>query len=274
MSNSYRRTTAIVFAFAVLCAAPAAEAQVVRIGRGAGIVVRAPYAPPVAVNLGLGGVVPRVPLPRPYLLPRRRVLAGDPRAAAAAGGAAGAAPLTEAPRYTPGATRASVDGANQQRPGAPDRPFPTAAELAALDDGTLLNALLDVSSRLDFDLGQFDTGAGWQRYLRFPEDALPPPTADGRVTLGFKSLTTTLDRLNSVAANSAYPMISRLPSFVATQAALQEVVGRFGQRDGVPNKGAPAAGLSRGANSEELPTPPPSLTAPANASGERSILAR
>ena len=287
MLKYHRPATACVFALAAFCVASVADAQIVRLRRGAGIVVNAPYAPPISVNLGLGGVVPRGPLPRPYLLPRRRALAADPNAAALAAGApagpaVGAAPayggpLSEAPRYVPGGTNATVQANVASAPSGAGRPFPTEAELAALDDGTLLNALLDVSARLDDDLGKFNTGAGWQKYLRLPADALPPPSADGRVTLGFRSLTETLERLNTVAANAKYPMISGLSSFVGTHAALQEVVGRFGTRAGNAS-GNGAAQKPPGVVSEELPTPPPSLAAPANAKGdaidERSILAR
>ena len=87
---------------------------------------------------------------------------------------------------------------------------------------------IDAAAKLDADVARFNTGATWQRYLRLPDDAFPPPTSDGRVMLGFGSITATLARFDSVAANPQYAMISRLPSFVAAQQALREVVARFG----------------------------------------------
>ncbi len=165
---------------------------------------------------------------------------------------------------------AADSGASQ---GIAGQSFPSAADLASFDDGTLLNSLLDASTQLDGDLGRFDTGAGWQKYLRLPADALPPPSADGHVTLGFRSITTTLERINAVAANPQYPMISGLPSFVATRSALDEVVRRFGSRAQAPattTTAKPAAG------GEELPMPSPTVAAPSKAvvGQERSILAR
>lgn len=236
-----------------------ASAQIV-IGGGPGIVVRAPYAPAIRVGARIG--VPGVPLVRPYVLPRRRVLAGAPVGAVAPPVVqpAPAAPRNVA-RYAPGRTAI-----------ASQRPFLTAGELAALDDGSLLNAVLDAAARLDADVSEFNTGATWQRYLRLPDDALPPPSADGEVLLGFKSIVGTLDRLNSVQSNPNYAMISRLPSFAAMQLALGEVVTRFSRAGQGGASDVPAAAASA---SEELPTPPPSVAAPrSTVPGPQALLSR
>ena len=250
-------------ALATFCAVETAYAQVVRIRRGAGVVVRAPYVP--SIRVGVGAWLPRIPLVRPYLFPRRAVIAAPPYGAEPpAPGYAG--PYGEGPRYAPGATTASVD---------PRYAFPAPEQLASLDDGTLLNAVLHVTGRLDADLARFNTGAGWRKYLRLPADALPPPSAEGQVELGFASITTTLERLDSVAANPDYTMISRLPSFVASRAALSEVVVRFSPDAGANGTVDAVRAADPVSGHEELPTPPPSLAAPANsAADERSILAR
>jgi hypothetical protein len=278
----------VIALLATACGSAASLAQAQYFGRGPGIVVRAPYVG--SIRVGVGPIVPRivgaapviprvvgvpgVPLVRP-ILPRRRI--SVPAGGAAAGAAYGGGP-TVAPRYAPGRTRAVV-GANPNA--APrqieSRPFPTADELAALDDGSLLNAVLESMAQLDDDVAQFDTGDTWQRYFRLPDDALPPPTADGHVTLGFPSIKATLARLDSVAANPKYPMIAGLPSFAAARTSLTEVVHRFGAAAG---DGSVANSRPRG---EELPAPPPAAAAapaaalvspPSNADGEHSILSR
>jgi hypothetical protein len=241
------------------------QAQIVQFGRGAGVYVRAPYVG--GIRVGAGPVFPGViGVPVRPLLPRRRLAVVPP--------VAGVAPAT-APRYTPGATTASIRGAAPTQAAAQSRQFPSARELAALDDGSLLNALVDAVTQLDADVAQFNTGAGWRDYFRLPDDALPPPSEDGRVVLGFNSLKATLDKVNAIAADSAYPMISGLPSFVATQQALTEVTNRFAR---AANAAAETAGAQP--ETEELPTPPPALAPRENrvretsAPGEHSILSR
>ncbi len=259
MSKAIRQTCLGLLAAAVLCGVDAAQAQLVRVGRGAGVVVRAPYVG--TIRVGVGPIVPGIiGVPGRPILPRRRFAAVPPVPTVVVG---------PAPRYLPGVTRATIDAFPPAAPQGVDRSFPTAEQLAAFDDGSLLNAVLDIMAQLDADVGQFDTGATWQRYFRLPDDALPPPSRDGHVVLGFNSIKSTLDRLDSVAANPEYPMISGLPSFAAAQLALAEVVNRFGAAAGQGG----VADARTGA--EELPAPTPTLAAPANAaSGERSILAR
>jgi hypothetical protein len=250
-----------------------AQAQIVRRGYG-GIVVRAPYAP--SISVGLRGVIPAVPLVRPYVLPRRRLLAPPyPAVAPASATAPIAARGGEAPRYVPGSSVVAAGGASMGGE-APRPSWPSRSELARMEDSALLNATLEAAWTLDADVAAFNTGATWRNYFKLPEDAFPRPGADGQVTLGIPSILATLDRIDSVAANPDYDMISSLASFTATQYALQEVVRRFdpgAQRPARPAQ--PAAGAA--SDSEELPVPPPALSAPEqaadrNPAGERSIL--
>src|SRR6476660_2192361 len=52
---------------------------------------------------------------------------------------------------------------------------PTAQELARLSDERLLNLLIMVGRQLRSELGRFDTGERWQRYLRVPVETLADP---------------------------------------------------------------------------------------------------
>jgi hypothetical protein len=256
--------TALVAAI-TLSSGELSQAQIVRFGRGAGVYVRAPYIG--GIRVGVGPVFPGViGVPVRPLLPRRRFAVVPP---------VSAIPPIAPPRYAPGATTAMARAAAPIQGPPQFRQFPSARELAALDDGSLLNALVDAVTQLDADVAQFNTGAGWREYFRLPDDALPPPTEDGRVLLGFNSLKATLDKINAIAADSAYPMISGLPSFVATQQTLTEVINRYSP----PADDAAETGETQ-PRGEELPTPPPSLSEPENAAretsapGEHSILSR
>lgn len=257
-----------------LSAAADSQAQIVRRGFG-GIVVRAPYAP--SISVGLRGVIPAVPLVRPYVLPRRRLLAPPyPVAQASATAPLAARGGGEAPRYVPGSSVVAGGGGPASVGGeAPRQEWPSRAELARMEDSALLNAALEAAWTLDADVAAFNTGATWRNYFKLPDDAFPRPSADGQVTLGLPSIVATLTRIDSVAANPEYGMINSLASFTATQYALQEVVRRFdpsAQRPARPAQAAEAA-----SNGEELPVPPPALRSPERAAaptsdGERSIL--
>jgi hypothetical protein len=261
---STRLLLAAVVALMVLTARPS-HAQIVRPLGGGGIVVQAPYAPRIVLQAP--GVIPG----RPYLLPRRRALAGL---------AYGVAPVTAlppaptaVPRTTamaPAATASSL------------QPLPSVGELQTMDDSALLNALVEATRQLDADVGRFDTGRQWQAYLRLPENALPPPT-DNRVVLGFASLESALARFDAISANSQFAKIWSLPSFAASRAALGEVVRRFGPRR---DASATLAAADPSQEIEELPAPgaapnsapasqAPTLAAPANLpAGEQSILVK
>ncbi|MEQ8209436.1 MAG: hypothetical protein RH917_06350 [Lacipirellulaceae bacterium] len=104
--------------------------------------------------------------------------------------------------------------------------YPTAAEIATFDDTQLLNALHAASKDLDKDLDQFTSSESWQRYLKLPDDSLPP-AVDGQVQLGMRSLEKTLQRFEGVSLNEKYAQISSLASFQMMHAALRETVERF-----------------------------------------------
>jgi hypothetical protein len=250
-------------ATAVLVAAAPSHAQIVRpLGRG-GIVVQAPYAP--RVILQAPGVLPG----RPYLLPRRRALAALPY---------GVAPIAGQPPAPTAVSRtaAMAPAASAESPAA----LPSVGQLQSMEDGALLNAVVQATRQLDADLGRFDTGRQWQAYLQLPNDALPPPS-DNRVTLGFASLESALGRFESIAANPQFAKIWALPSFAASRAALGEVVRRFGPR----RQAAASLAAAESPEMEELPAPgaaprsapptaAPTLAAPLNGPGVRSILVK
>jgi hypothetical protein len=262
-----------VVAVGSLCDVGDATAQVLRLRRFGGV-VRSPYAPAVVLNPRIG--IPGVGLARPYLLVPRIPVAVPPYVGARRLGPPPVPPLSDAPRYVPGATRAviaeAVNGSNDLFSDAQQYLSPT--DLAALDDGALLNEVLRVTAQLDADVSRFNTGPGWQTYLRLPADALPPATADGRVELGLHSILATISRLDSVAADPAYSMISGLPSFIAARAALGEVASRVSAgRGSVPAADDRPRAITARQPDEELPTPPPALAAPENsAARQRSIV--
>jgi hypothetical protein len=166
-----------------------------------------------------------------YALPRR------PLAAAALGWAR---PYVAPLRPLPGArwSDGNLEPARRNyaaRPQLPadDTPLPTEAELRAMADNELLNAVLQLSARLDADLNRFTSAASWQRYFRLPDDAFPAPV-DGRVTLGLRSIERLSEDFDAVAANPNYAQIFSLPSFAATRMALAETTRRFGSTPATP----------------------------------------
>lgn len=134
--------------------------------------------------------------------------------------------------------------------------IPTAQELAAMDDEDLLRLLRSTEGRLRDELGRFDTGARWQKYLRVSELDF----ADASVTPDDRreALAATVERFGRIASDPQYGMIAALPAFVATQAVMSEFLARL-DRSANP-AGAPA---------EELPPPDPS-----HGKMERSLLPR
>jgi hypothetical protein len=147
----------------------------------------------------------------------------------------------------------------------PARTFPTANDLANLDDAMLLETLLDISNRLDTRLARFKTGAGWQRYLRLPEEVLAPDNDQESLQARQEVLRETLSRFEQVANNSDFRVIASQPSFVAAQTVLREVVTRMDQENAV----TPTTSTEQ----EVLPVPEPVRRHPAP-TGERSILKR
>jgi hypothetical protein len=241
--SQYARSFITVAVGVLAMTTASADAQVI-IGRGGGVGISIP---------GVGGV--RVGAPGVYVRPyglSRRVIVG-PYGVPPAYGVPYGSP-SQAPTFSPGRDSALT--------------LPTAGELRAMGDDELLNAVVGLTAQLDADLNRFDTGDTWQRYLRLPDDALPPPTADGRVELGVNSLRDTLLRFERTVARREFVQISGLPSFAATQAALAEVVRRYGEQPAAPATSAPAVARR---------IPPPIPTPPATSSNEgrrRGILLR
>ena len=240
-----------------------ADAQFVRRHYGAGVHIRAPFvrvtvgpyggasvrAPFVAVDPGSVRVGFRqrlAPVPL-YAVPPQYVMSPE-----YAGPSVGETVVTE------GAVQGAVETYQ----------FPSAAELSAMDDASLLAALRELTSRFDARLARLKTGAGWQRYLRLSEPALSDPGAN------LDPLQRALARFDAVADNPEYAKIAGLPSFIATKAALRQVVMRFdGPQmvdpfggDSTPREDEPADG-------EILPTPKPAAE-PEAIRGERSVLKR
>jgi hypothetical protein len=123
--------------------------------------------------------------------------------------------------------------------------FPSAADLAAMSDEQLNQALLAISDSLQNRLSRFNTGNTWQRYLRLPEDATAASTPpDARMA----AIATLLDRFQKISADPQYAMIARLPAFQAMDAALNEALSR--------PRSEPSA-----TPAEDLPLPPPSRPA-------------
>jgi len=258
-------------ALIMLLPAPA-EAQIVRRFRGGGLQVRAPL---VRVNVGpYGGVSVRAPLvavdPGSVRVGLRRRLAPVPQQAAPAA------------RAVPRSGDLSDRGYSlSDRGNAPsDRgplnrayvPFPTAEELAAMDDATLFTAVNDLGYSLEVRLSRLETGAGWQQYLRIPESALSAPAAS------FDRFAQTLARYDSVADNPEFAKIAGLPSFIATKAALRQVVARLAGAQTVGparvNSSGPEFPSSVPPSAEEILPTPAVPVEPEATRGEHSILKR
>jgi len=230
-----------------------AEAQIVRRFAGGGVQIRAPF---VRVNVNpYGRASVRAPLvavdPGGVRVGLRRRLAPMPQQLG---------PQQVAP------AQAQVPSG-----GLPDRgyvPFPTAEELAAMDDRALFTALSDLAYGLDVRLSRLNTGAGWQRYLRISDSVLVAPDEN------LDKLVKTLGRFDSISDNPEFAKIAGLPSFIATKAALRQVVVRLGE----PRTAEPAGDSSTGPvfpSSEEEVLPTPATAVEPNASrGEHSILKR
>jgi hypothetical protein len=143
--------------------------------------------------------------------------------------------------------------------------FPTASEMAAMDDGQLQNALVAIDERLERRLDRFNTGETWQRYLQ-----LPPAAVDATVDPAIRreALVKLLEKFHRVTADPQYPMIASLPAFVAMQDVLTEIISR-------PEGGGPRPNVSpkgRTVEPEELPLPAPEQPQPLPPQGSRPFL--
>lgn len=138
-----------------------------------------------------------------------------------------------------------------------ERPtLPTASELAALDDEALLRTLRSNADRLHEHLGRFDTGATWHRYLRLPEEVLADNSAG--LTERREAAAKLLERFRHVTTERQYAMIAQLPAFAATEAALTELVSRLDQSpaaSGTPSEELPMPQPDRPGNKRSLLDP-------------------
>jgi hypothetical protein len=119
--------------------------------------------------------------------------------------------------------------------------YPSASELAAIDDAELDRTLRSISQRLYDRLNRFNTGETWQRYLRLPDEVFADSSPQRR-----EALVKTLGRFDNVASDPQYSMIARLPVFAAMQATLVEALSRIDESQ-----------TSAGPPAEDLPLPAP-----------------
>ncbi|NOZ40755.1 MAG: hypothetical protein GXP24_11090 [Planctomycetes bacterium] len=229
------------------------EAQIVRRFAGGGVQVNAPF---VRVNVGPGGATSvRAPFvavdsPGRTFLGRRWRLMAQPRHTAPSNDAANT-----------GAARSAQNNPAQKAPDIADvdaLPYPTASELAAMEDTVLVETLRQMTARLHFRLSLLNTGESWQKYLVLSRDLLGSPGASPAAAQ-FDAVRRVLPRYQKVQNDPQFAKISALPSFVATFAALQETDRRFGRSANSPVLTGP-----------EITDPNSSRPAPANVSTERA----
>ena len=199
----------VVGGAAALIAARSSHAQWVSVG-GGGVHVTAPF---VRVDVGpYGGVSVRAPFTA----------------------------IDSPGRYYPYGPPPVIIERRMARPS-----FPTAAELAAMDDETLRQTLGSTADRLHVRLSRFNTGATWQRYLlRFTDETIADfsPGAGG----SGEAAAELLERFRFVDSDPQYQMIATLPAFVAMQSILIEMESRLNQPGGASD-----------VSTEELPLPQP-----------------
>ncbi len=254
-----------------------ANAQIVRRFAGGGVQVNAPF---VRVNVGPGGATsvraPFVAVDRQgrTFLGRRRRLMSPPLQPTPQQNATRYSELpTQRPALQPAPDVADVDAL----------PYPTARQLAAMEDGELVETLRQMMARLQYRLSLLTTGEGWQKYLVLSREALGSPGAPPAAA-HFDAVQKILPRYQSVQDDPQFLKIATLPSFVASFATLQEVDRRFGgtvdsyESDGPeitdPNNGAPPADEAAAEEPLEILPTPQSIAVPNATRGERSILKR
>lgn len=260
--------TAIGCAFLLSLPKPS-DAQIVRRFAGGGVQVNAPF---VRVNVGPGGGTSvRAPFTavdspgRVYLGRRRRFLGQPPSAASQR-------------RVAPRTLNTAAEPVKQPETADIDAlPYPTAYELAAMDDTALVETLRQMMARLHYRLSLLNTGEGWQKYLVLSREILGSPGA-GPEAAQLGAIQKVLPHYRSVQDNPEYGKIATLPSFVAAYHALQEVHRRFpntGPEITDPNfeQASPDEPPIIEESLEILPTPTPAAL-PNASRGERSILKR
>ncbi len=251
-SHAIRALIGLGGALLMLLPAPA-EAQILRRFRARGVPVRAPL---VRAYVGPhGGVLVRAPLVRvdPNLVRvgLQQRFAPVPQQVVPAVGMVPQSGNLSARGYVP---------------------FPTAEELAAMEDATLFTAVNDLGYSLDLRLARLETGTGWQSYLRIPASALSAPAAH------HEKFVQTLARYDSVADNPEFAKIAGLPSFIATKAALRQVVARLASPQTVEPAGVNSLGptfpSSAPLSTEKILPTPAVPVEPEATRGEHSILKR
>jgi len=235
-----------------------AEAQIVRRFRGGGVQVRAPL---VRVNVNpYGGTSVRAPFvavdPGGVHVGLRQRLAPLPQQVA---------PPVGRP-VGPQGQAYSGDQSERGYSGQGYVPFPSSDDLLAMDDPALFATLGDLFYALDRRLSRLSTGAGWQRYLLLPSDVLRDPVAN------LDQLEHGLARFDSVADNPEFSKIAGLPSFIATKAALRQVIARLAVSQAVPTTTGPQGPEFPAAAKDEILPTPATPKKPAGTRGERSIL--
>ena len=206
------------------------EAQLIRRFAGGGVQIRAPF---VRVNVGPGGTSVRAPF----------VAVDAGRTYVGRGGRRMPQPRYAAPAHPhhpgqghPGQGRSRVRPAQATRPvpKKPDSavnvdalPYPTAGQLAAMEDVELVETLRQMMARLHYRFSRLKTGEGWQEYLVLSREVLGSPGAAPEAA-NFEAVRKILPRFQSVQNDPQFAKISVLPSFTATFAALQEADRRFG----------------------------------------------
>jgi len=249
-------TLSIGIGTALISLCPAtAEAQRLRALVGGG----AAFSPPLVRLQGApyGGMVIQGPNLTGRILSRRRaILFGQPQGDPLQAGVSQAtqqAQFAAAPRPIPAAA-------------------PTAAELAAMDDFTLVGTWRDLTYQLHQRLSRLTTGAGWQRHLVADAELLGSPgTVLSEKQLD--QLQKLLARFDKVSTNPEYRKISSQPSFAANHVALNEIVARFaGLQLGEPAGEELVQTEAATDGRVEILTTPTLAEEPGASGGERSIL--
>ena len=185
----------------LLCPVETGYAQLVRIGRGGGVAVRAPF---VRVDVGPYGTSVRAPFT-----------------------------AVDTPRYRArGRSSWYQYGDRGQYGPLPGYGSAPSSELLAdpetditrLDLPALRSSLIAQWNALQLDLRRFSTGAGWQRHL-----SLPPELFSGSGDPPIDVLQEILGRYARVANSEQYRVIARLASFQATHRLLAAYLDRLPQ---------------------------------------------
>ena len=156
---------------------------------------------------------------------------------------------------------------------SPSRPLPIGARWQALENGELLNRWRDITNQFHNELDSLSTAEGWHRYLGVEENFSGSPSSISS-EIDVAELQKLLDRFDRVSVSPEFQKVSRLPSFAANHAALEEIVSRFtGPHLKEPQEKPREIQEQSPLDSvESLPPPKPVSEKPHVPNGERSIL--